>query len=142
MTPTPTRASILAAALQHPQHLVTPPARLAPAPRDTIRRSLLAKGLIESAMLEQPDENTAWTVNGVPVHYPLFEAGLRAAVGTADARTPAEASTTAPQAPEAHVGAPLAQKPPADPANAYPALTAVLSGLAPSGLFGRLGWGW
>ena len=66
MTPTPTQAAILAAALQHTQHLVTPPARLAPAPRDTIRRSLLAKGLIEPAMLEQLDENTAWTVNGVP----------------------------------------------------------------------------
>jgi hypothetical protein len=59
MTPTPTRAAILTAALQDPQHIVSPPARLAPAPRDAIRRSLLAKGLIEPAVLEQPDETTA-----------------------------------------------------------------------------------
>jgi hypothetical protein len=94
MTLTPTQAAIFAAALQHPQHLVAPPARLAPAPRDAIRRSLLAKGLIEPAALDQPDESTAWTMNGVPAHYRLAEAGLRATFGTANASTPAEAPTT------------------------------------------------
>ncbi len=59
MTPTPSQSAILTAALQDPQHIVSPPARLAPAPRDAIRRSLLAKGLIEPAVLEQPDETTA-----------------------------------------------------------------------------------
>ncbi len=44
MTPTPTQAAILTAALQDPHHIVSPPARLAPAPLDAIRRSLLSKG--------------------------------------------------------------------------------------------------
>ena len=55
MTPTLTQAAILAAALQHPQQLVAPPARLAPAPRDAIRKSLLTKGLIEPAALDAQD---------------------------------------------------------------------------------------
>jgi hypothetical protein len=124
MTPTPTQAAILTAALQDPQHIVSPPARLAPAPRDAIRRSLLAKGLIEPAALDQPDESTAWTVNGVPVNYRLAEAGLRAAVGTTDGGAPADATTMAPHAPEAHEAALLAQEPPAAPAKASPAVTA------------------
>ncbi len=124
MTPTPTQAAILTAALQDPHHIVSPPARLAPAPRDAIRRSLLAKGLIEPAALDQPDESTAWTVNGVPVHYRLAEAGLRAAVGTTDGGAPADATTMAPHAPEAHEAALLAQEPPAAPAKASPAVTA------------------
>src|SRR4051794_34732383 len=99
MTPTPTQAAILAAALQHPQNLVTPPVRLGPAPRNAIRRSLLAKGLIRPAIPEPPDEDTAWTVNGVPAHYRLAEAGLRAAVGTADAGTLAEAPLALPPGP-------------------------------------------
>jgi hypothetical protein len=107
MTPTPTQAAILAAALQHSRHLVIPPVRLAPAPRDAIRRSLLAKCLIEPAALEPLDETTAWTVNGAPVHYRLAEAGLRAARETADACTSAEAPTTPLHAPEAHEAAPL-----------------------------------
>ncbi len=122
MTPTPTQASILAAALQHPQHLIAPPARLAPAPRDAIRRSLLAKGLIEPAALGQPDESTAWTVNGVPVNYRLAEAGLRSAAETADAGASAEAPTTAAHAPEAYEATPPAQKPPAASAEASPAM--------------------
>jgi hypothetical protein len=122
MTPTPTQAAILTVALQHPQDLVPPPARLAPAPRDAIRRSLLAKGLIEPAALEQPDETTAWAVNGVLVHYRLTEAGLRAAAGTADTGIPAEAPTTAAHAPEAYEATPPAQKPPAAPAEASPAM--------------------
>ncbi|WP_201445663.1 DUF3489 domain-containing protein [Belnapia sp. F-4-1] len=103
---------------------MTPPARLAPAPRDAIRRSLLAKGLIEPAALEQPDENTAWTVNGAPEHYRLTEAGLRAAAGTTDGCAPAEAPTTARHAPEAHEAALLAQEPPTTAAEALPALPA------------------
>ena len=124
MTPTPTQAAILAAALQHPQHLVTPPVRLAPAPRDAIRRSLLAKGLIEPAAREQPDENTAWTVNGVPTYYRLAEAGLRSAVGTADAGALAEVPTTASHAPEARGTAPLLQEPPTAAAVASGAMPA------------------
>jgi hypothetical protein len=77
MTPTPTQAAILAAALQHPHQLVAPPARLAPAPRDAIRKSLLAKGLIEPAALEAQDGSTAWPVAGTPVQYRLTGAGLR-----------------------------------------------------------------
>ena len=107
MAPTPSQSAILAAALQHSRHLVIPPVRLAPAPRDAIRRSLLAKGLIEPAALEQPHESTAWAVNGVPEHYRLTEAGLRAAAGTGDTGIPAEAPTTAAHAPEAHEAAPL-----------------------------------
>jgi hypothetical protein len=118
------QALILAAALQHPQHLVTPLARLAPAPCDAVRRSLLAKGLIEPATLRGADGNAAWTVDGAPEHYRLTEAGMRAAVGTTDGGAPAEASTTAPHAPEASVGAPLAQKAPSAAAKAFPALPA------------------
>ncbi|MBL6081909.1 hypothetical protein JMJ56_28395 [Belnapia sp. T18] len=129
MTPTPTQAAILAAALQHPQHLVAPPARLAPAPRDAIRNSLLAKGLIEPAALELSDETTAWMVNGVPVHYRLAETGLRAAGETADAGASAEAPTTAPRALEAHQTAPLAQEPPTVAAEALPGATAPRHGL-------------
>jgi hypothetical protein len=121
MTATPTQATILAAALQH---LVTLPARLAPAPCDAIRRSLLAKGLIEPAVLEQADEERAWTVNGVPTHYRLTEAGLRAATEGADAGTPTEAPTMTPHPPEAPEVASLAQEPPAAPAEASPALPA------------------
>ena len=124
MTPAPTQAAILTAALHYPQHLVIPPARLAPAPCDAIRRSLLAKGLIEPEAIEAPDENTAWTVNGVPAYYRLTEAGLRAATGRADASALAEGPTTAPHTPEAHETGPLAQEPPAAPAEAFPALPA------------------
>jgi hypothetical protein len=49
MALSPAQAAILAAAQQHPHQLVTPPARLAPAPRDAIRKSLLTKALIEPA---------------------------------------------------------------------------------------------
>ena len=122
MTPTPTQAAILAAALQHPRHLIAPPARLAPAPRDAIRRSLLAKGLIEPAALGQPDETMAWTVNSVPEHYRLTKAGLRAAAGTADPEIPAKAPTTATDAPGAHETTPPAPKPRAAHAEAPPAM--------------------
>jgi hypothetical protein len=105
MTSTPTQAAILVAALQH---LVTPPARLAPAPRDAIRKSLLAKGLIEPATLEVSDGNTAWMVNGVAAHYSLPKKGLGFAKETADTGTSAEARTTAPHAPRAYEDATLA----------------------------------
>ncbi len=63
-------------------------------------------------------------MNGVPEHYRLTEAGLRAAAGTGDTGIPAEAPTTAAHAPEAHEAALLAQEPPAAPAKASPAVTA------------------
>ena len=122
MMPTPTQAAILAAALRHPQHLVTPPARLAPAPRDAIRRSLLAKGFIEPAAMKAPDENTAWKVNSVSAHYRLAKAGLRAAVGTVHGGTSAEALTTAPDTLKAQKAALPAQEPLAAPTEASPAL--------------------
>ncbi len=99
-----------------------PPVRLAPAPRDAIRRSLLAKGMIEPAAIEAPDEKTAWKVNGVPAHYRLAEAGLSAATGSADAGTPAEAPTMTPHLPEAPNAASFAQEPPAAPTEAFPTL--------------------
>ncbi len=58
------------------------------------------------------------------MHYRLTEAGLRAAAETADTAIPAEAPTTAAHAPEAHEATPPAQKPPAAPAEAFPALPA------------------
>ncbi len=83
MTPTPTQVAICAIGLQYLQHLMTAPARLAPAPRDAIRRRLPAKGLILPAAIEHADENTAWTVNGLPTYHRLAKAGLCAAVGAA-----------------------------------------------------------
>lgn len=107
MSLTSTQAAILAAALRHPQHLVAPPARLAPAPRDAIRKSLLAKGLIEPAAVEAPDDATAWPADGAPAHFRISDAGSQA-IGTepaADAGGTEAAGRDGPQAPQ---GAPLA----------------------------------
>src|SRR5689334_8065237 len=93
MSLSPAQAAILAAALRHPQHLAIAPARFAPAPRDAIRKSLLAKALIEPATVEAPDHAAAWAMDGTLAHYRLTEAGLRAAVEAAGADTPAGATT-------------------------------------------------
>lgn len=105
MTLSPAQAAILAAGQQHPRHLVAPPARLAPAPRDAIRKSLLAKGLIEPVTVTGLDETAVWTLDGVPTHYRLTEAGLRAAGGTAGADTVPEAPPLAAGAVDAQQGA-------------------------------------
>ena len=42
----PTQAAVLSAT-QHPEHLAIPPPKLAPAPRDAVRKDLLSQGLIE-----------------------------------------------------------------------------------------------
>jgi len=49
MALSPTRASILSAVAKHPGCLAAPPPRLAQAPRDAARKSLLANGLMEPA---------------------------------------------------------------------------------------------
>jgi hypothetical protein len=92
MALSPTQAAILAAALQHPEQLVAPP-RLAPAPLEAIRDSLLATGLIEPAA---PDDSTAWTVYGAAVHYRLTGEGRRAAAGRAEEDSPAQAARDGP----------------------------------------------
>jgi hypothetical protein len=78
MTLSPTQAAILAAAAQHPQHLIGPPPKLAPAPREAIRKSLLGKGLIEPATLDALDTATAWPADGGLVSYRITAAGLMA----------------------------------------------------------------
>jgi hypothetical protein len=90
---TDTQAVILAAAAQHKQGLVAPPARLAPAPCDAVRKSLLAKGLIATA--ELLDRSTAWTVDGDAVSYRITPAGL-SALGIAPEEAPG-APTDAPE---------------------------------------------
>ncbi len=91
---TDTQAVILAAVAQHKQGLVARPARLAPAPQDAVRKSLLAKGLIAPA--EVLDRSTAWTVDGEPISYRITAAGL-AALGIAPEEAPG-APTDAPEA--------------------------------------------
>jgi hypothetical protein len=90
---TDTQAVILAAAAQHKQGLVAPPARLAPAPCDAVRKSLLAKGLIAPA--DALDRGTSWTVDGEAASYRITEAGL-AALGIASEEAPG-APTDAPE---------------------------------------------
>jgi hypothetical protein len=95
---TDTQAVILAAAAQHKQGLVAAPARLAPAPQDAVRKSLLAKGLIAPG--ETLDRSTAWQVDGEAVSYRITKAGL-AALGIAPEEAPG-APTDAPEpAPQA-----------------------------------------
>ncbi|MBY0338446.1 MAG: DUF3489 domain-containing protein [Acetobacteraceae bacterium] len=122
MTLSPTQAALLAAAQQHPQRLVAPPERLPPAPRDAIRKSLLAKGLIEPAAADDVDDADpamAWSVDGAAALYRITEAGLAAmeaatapaeAAGTAEdgegASEPAEASQAPQDAAEAPQAAP------------------------------------
>jgi hypothetical protein len=77
MTLSPTQAAILSAAARHPERLAAPPPKLAPTPRDAVRKSLLARGLIEPTA-EVLDPATAWSVDAVLVNYRITEAGLRA----------------------------------------------------------------
>lgn len=73
---TDTQMAILTAAAQHPERLAAPPAKLAPAPREAIRRSLLGKGLIEPVVLENADAALAWAIEDGPAHYRISDAGL------------------------------------------------------------------
>jgi hypothetical protein len=79
MALSPTQAAILAAALQHPDRLAVPP-RLAPAPRQAIRKSLLAKGLVEPVVIYGADPAAAWNTEAGPTHFRMTDAGL-AAIG-------------------------------------------------------------
>jgi len=100
MSLSPTQAAILAAAAQHPERLAAPPPKLAPAPRDAIRKSLLAKGLIEAAPLPAADEATAWPADGAPVTYRMTAAGLAAirAEARSEAGMPPKAPTESAEA--------------------------------------------
>jgi hypothetical protein len=108
---TDTQAVILAAAAQHPHGVVAPPAKLAPAPRDAVRKSLLAKGLI--APSEMLDRSTTWTVDGEAVSYRITDAGL-AALGIA----PEEAPGAPTDAPELSIPTPEPQAAPTAPPRA------------------------
>jgi hypothetical protein len=111
---TDTQAVILAAAAQHKQGLVAPPAKLAPAPCDAVRKSLLAKGVIVQA--ELLDRSIAWQVEGEAVSYRITDAGL-AAMGIA----PDEATgvpTGAAEAPGAPEAPPVPQAAPTEPPRA------------------------
>src|SRR3712207_6431819 len=119
MTLSSTQTAILAAAAQHSDRLASPPTKLAPAPREAVRRSVLAKGLIEPATLLETDAATAWPADGARVAYRITEAGL-AAIG----RTGGKAAHTGPGAPRStyqHSIMPPPRKILAPPAMAGPA---------------------
>ena len=105
-----TQAVILSAAAQHPHGLVAPPAKLAPAPCDAVRKSLLAKGLM--APTEVPDRTVAWLVEGGRVSYRITPLAL-AALGI-DTEAPADEGPTAPT--DAPVPSPLPEPTPELPA--------------------------
>ncbi len=111
---TDTQAVILAAAAQHKNGLVAPPAKLAPAPQDAVRKSLLAKGLIAAA--ELLDRTTAWQVDGEPVSYRISPAGL-AALGIAPEEAPGQ-PTDAPESAPHHEATPEPQAAPTAPPRA------------------------
>jgi hypothetical protein len=79
MALSPTQAAIIAAALQHPDRLVVPP-RLPPAPREAIRKSFLAKGLIEPVAIDGADPAAAWSTDTGPAHFRITDIG-QAAIG-------------------------------------------------------------
>jgi hypothetical protein len=90
MTLSPTQAAILSAAARHPERLAAPPPKLAPAPRDAVRKSLLARGLI-APTAEAIDPTTAWTADATLVgvrHVPLRPDGHHAAGSLRVARVP------------------------------------------------------
>ncbi|WP_207623103.1 DUF3489 domain-containing protein [Falsiroseomonas algicola] len=87
-----TQTQILAAAATHPMRLAIPPAKLPTAAREAVRKSLLAKALIEAVEVDAADERDAWITEAGPVTYRLVAQG------------PAEAATAAVQAIEAPGG--------------------------------------
>ncbi len=87
-----TQTQILAAAATQPLRLAIPPAKLPVAAREAVRKSLLARGLIE-AVDADADEQDTWATDAGPVTYRLA------------AQEPAEAATAAVEAAEPAGGA-------------------------------------
>ena len=99
----------------HPQHLAAPPAKLAPAPRAAIRRSLLAKGLIEPADLPDPEAGAAWAADGALVSYRITATGRAATRAEArrEVDMPPESPVESPEGAQGVAGSRLAETPPA-----------------------------
>ncbi len=89
-----TQRAILEAAADHPKRLAAPPPKLPPAPRASIRKSLLEAGLIEEAPAKGAEATAGWLVDGSAAFYRVTKAGLEA-IG----RTP-PAKEKAPKAPK------------------------------------------
>ena len=108
MTLSATQMAILTAAAQQSERLVLPPAKLAPAPRAAIRRSLLAKGLIEPVDLPDVAAGAAWAADGALVTYRITAAGLAAirAAARCEAGVPPEAPTESPEGAQGAAGSP------------------------------------
>jgi hypothetical protein len=132
MSLSPTQVQILAAAAVHPQHLAAPPAKLAPAPRAAIRRSLLSQGLIEPVDLPDAEAGVGWAADGTLVSYRITAAGL-AAIRTEARREvdmPPEAPTESAEGAQGVAGSRLAetrpepQAGPPEPTSAMPAAQA------------------
>ena len=95
MTLSATQMAILTAAAQQPERLVLPPAKLPPAPREAIRRSLISQGLIEPMDLPDAAAGAAWAADGTRLSYRVTAAGLAAirTVARREADLPPEAPT-------------------------------------------------
>jgi hypothetical protein len=87
-----TQMQILAAAAAHPLLLAIPPAKLPTAAREAVRKSLLAKGLIEAVEVDDSDAHETWAAEAGPVTYRLV------------AQEPTQAATAAVEAGEAPGG--------------------------------------
>lgn len=87
-----TQMQILAAAAEHPLRLVVPPTKLPVAARKAVRKSLLAKGLIEAVAVDDAGEQETWATEAGPVTYRLA------------AQEPAAGATAIAQATEAADG--------------------------------------
>jgi len=85
-----TQTQILAAAAAHPLLLAIQPAKLPTAAREAVRKSLLAKGLIEAVEVDGAGEHEAWATEAGPVTYRL------AAQEAAEVATAAAEATEAP----------------------------------------------
>ena len=106
MTLSATQMAILTAAAQQSERLVLPSAKLAPAPRAAIRRSLLAKGLIEPVDLPDVAAGAAWAADGTRLTYRITAAGLAAirAAARCEAGVPPEAPAESPEGAQSAAG--------------------------------------
>jgi len=95
MTLSATQMAILTAAPQQSERLVLPPAKLPPAPREAIRRSLISQGLIEPMDLPDAAAGAAWAADGTRLSYRVTAAGLAAirTVARREADLPPEVPT-------------------------------------------------
>jgi hypothetical protein len=71
-----TQTQILAAAAAHPLRLTIPPAKLPAAAREAVRKSLLAKGLIEAVEPDATDDAATWITDAGPASYRATDAAL------------------------------------------------------------------